>query len=213
MAPQARIVAFEPNPLLRPALEKVAAALGNVVTHFVGLGSANEHRYLYTPIIDGLIVTPLGSMDLATLEAPSQINYMKDLACDKKIVLLRNEVEIRPGDGFDLQPTAVKIDVEGFEVEVVRGLRSTLAACRPLLLIERSRGVLELAAMLSDMGYRAARFVEDGPNMWLQIIDLVDPKDIPLNMVFIHNEMSKDLHDRGFAIKDLLQTIDSEGCL
>lgn len=53
-------------------------------------------------------------------------------------------------------PTLVKIDVEGAEVDVVRGMRATLRARRPTLLCEMHGKNREFAALLSDVDYVAA---------------------------------------------------------
>lgn len=73
-------------------------------------------------------------------------------------------VEVRTLDGIweelgypDI--ALVKIDVEGAEMDVLRGASSFLARCRPTLLVEaNSAGELDtLRARLSDLGYRHTR--------------------------------------------------------
>lgn len=59
------------------------------------------------------------------------------------------------------QPTFVKIDVEGLEMEVIRGMTETIARCKPVLLYEIDDGDkdefqrrwAELDASVSNLGY------------------------------------------------------------
>jgi hypothetical protein len=51
-------------------------------------------------------------------------------------------------------PTAVKIDVEGLELDVLQGLEATLQESEPLLMIERNLGSAAVAAWLEARGYQ-----------------------------------------------------------
>lgn len=60
-----------------------------------------------------------------------------------------------------LRPTFVKIDVEGAELSVVRGLESTLRKFRPTILLEihplwqpKDSAIEELVALLTSIGYK-----------------------------------------------------------
>jgi FkbM family methyltransferase len=59
-------------------------------------------------------------------------------------------------------PDVVKIDVEGAEVGVLRGMRQTLQACRPTLIIELHGTNVEVAEELDDAGYRHTAVETDG---------------------------------------------------
>lgn len=49
----------------------------------------------------------------------------------------------------------LKLDVEGMELEVLRGARGTIEACRPFLLVETIKSdAAALRALLSELGYR-----------------------------------------------------------
>ncbi|HET6762107.1 MAG TPA: FkbM family methyltransferase [Longimicrobiaceae bacterium] len=84
-------------------------------------------------------------------------------------------------------PTVVKIDVEGYELEVLRGATSLLREHRPLLLLELHLDILErrgvriadVTALLDDAGYRletsagkrlSTRAVHGSPNAVLRIV-------------------------------------------
>lgn len=193
-----RIVAFEPNVLLQPSLQQVAEELGNVDIICCGLGDREAVLQFFTPVMDGLLFTPLSSVDIATLQTPSQLRYMRGLTRDGRVALFRTEVSIRVGDTFNLRPTAIKVDVEGFELEVVRGLTNTLSTCRPLLLVEKSRVLLRLAKHLAASGYRAMKLSEDAAT--LRPLDLQDAEGTPLNVAFVHQDMGQDMARRGIAV-------------
>jgi FkbM family methyltransferase len=73
-------------------------------------------------------------------------------------------------DTFDLRNvSAIKIDVEGHELAVLRGARETLERERPILLIEIEerhtlRPVMETVDVLADMGYEAT--FRDAQGVW-----------------------------------------------
>ena len=58
-------------------------------------------------------------------------------------------------------PTVVKIDVEGFEVPVLEGMRETLAEHRPVVICELHGTHKEFAAFMRDAGYRLVNL--EGP--------------------------------------------------
>lgn len=116
-----RIVAFEPFEAVRRKFEAKMAANGvaNVTLYPFALG-AEDGSFPFYP--------PSGSNEgTGSLVASSGVPPI--------------EVPVRRGDGVVRDealplPDIVKIDVEGAEVDVFAGLRETLAAARPFVLME-----------------------------------------------------------------------------
>lgn len=128
----------------------------NIFIHSVGLGSKNSVMPFFEP---NDVNTGTGSF----ISNHSSSNLNKG-----------QELEIRVGDEIlsaldriDL----IKIDVEGFEVEVLKGLLDTLKKFRPTLLIEYSVQTME--AMQSTPEIK--RFLQDN----YQIKRFRNPNDFP----------------------------------
>lgn len=67
------------------------------------------------------------------------------------------KVRVRALDSLDLAACGLlKIDVEGFEPQVLRGARRTIERCRPIIYVENDRRAQqqEVISLIADMGYR-----------------------------------------------------------
>jgi hypothetical protein len=72
-------------------------------------------------------------------------------------------VPIVPLDELSITPDYVKIDVEGFEVEVLRGMADTIVRRLPTFMIECSPANLaQILSVLGPSGYRAYAFDQAG---------------------------------------------------
>lgn len=133
-----RVVAFEPfEPVRRKLENKIAVnALANVSVYPVALGAENGSFPFYPPsgANEGT-----GSLLPAAEIAPI-------------LVPVRRGDEIVREDALPL-PTIVKIDVEGAEADAFTGLRDTLLAARPFILMELLGATRERVA--DEAGLRA----------------------------------------------------------
>ncbi|GGC10709.1 hypothetical protein GCM10010972_25030 [Cellulomonas carbonis] len=128
------VEAFEPDAALTSALKKsvqLSDLAGSVRVHTVALGSAAGR---------GTIVTP----DPANIGG----QHVDVGSGDVEVVRLDDADVARP-------VRAVKIDVEGMELEVLRGAAATIEADRPLVYVECAgeAGFGELAEWLDARGY------------------------------------------------------------
>lgn len=138
-----RVLAFEPNPSARAQLEANLALnqLDNTVVVPAAAGSAPGETVLHVP------ATPDPSF--SSLEAG---RFSEGEPVPVRMTTVDDEV-----DAARLKPAAVKIDVEGGELEVVAGMQRVLDL-RPLLIVEVSESSgAELQRRLAERGYEAFR--------------------------------------------------------
>jgi hypothetical protein len=116
-----------------------------VHVHPVGLGSRDEVMQLQTQGTD----TAWGSVARKVEGRPG------------------TEVRIRQGDTYRREkgipaPNVLKIDVEGFEPEVIAGLQSTITDARPCIVLEHIWLSDEQVRQLTPPGYLLRFIMEDG---------------------------------------------------
>ena len=136
---QGRVSAFEPSPLNHAKLVEACAGLSNVEIFNFGIGDA-----------DGEVIFQQGDDDLG---ATSRVLSADEASGRGSAV----KVAVRAGDALvkervTLPPNAQKMDVEGFEPEVIRGLENTL----------RDRG-LRLVGIEMHFGLLQARGLSSAP--------------------------------------------------
>jgi FkbM family methyltransferase len=148
--PGARLVAFEPLP---SAMARLRASFGanlppNVTLRPEALGAARGEATLTLPVVDGAPAEQWASLAKTYAEHPG-------------IGTRQHRVAVLPLDELALTDvTAIKLDAEGFEQEVLEGGRATLARCQPVLSVEieerhRPGSTTDVPALLSRLGYGA----------------------------------------------------------
>jgi len=157
--PGARLLAFEPLPAAFARLRAaVVAEYGGMPDHVElrpqALGMAVGMLTLSVPVLGGIVQEQWAST-------------AKSYAGFDSVEVERHEVEVIAADSLALADLEhVKLDAEGFEEEVLRGMRATLARCRPVLSLEveerhRAGATRDVPALLASLGY-ATGFWLDG---------------------------------------------------
>jgi FkbM family methyltransferase len=157
MLPGARVIAFEPLPQAFARLQSAIRAGWNgeipahIALHQTALGDRPGRLMLDVPVVDGVPQEQWASVakDYAALrDADPRIE-----------AILRTEVEVVTLDSLGLRDvTAIKLDAEGAEAEVLRGAEATLRRCQPILSVEieerhRAGSTTEVPAWLAARGY------------------------------------------------------------
>lgn len=151
--PDSRVLAFEPLPTAFARLKAaLRAAFGgeptHVACHHLALGDHEGSITLAMPVLDGVAQEQWAST-------------AKDYAAhvSARVAVERFTVPLRRLDDFALTDvTAIKLDAEGAEYEILRGARETLLRCRPVLTLEveerhRQGSTYAVPAYLDALGY------------------------------------------------------------
>lgn len=144
------VVAFEPHPRSHAILRRNLACnrIGNARALRYALGAASGSRPLYA--LPGMSTTA----SLAP-EASTPLRRCVGAVEMEPLDRLVGRLQLPP-------PSFIKIDVEGMELDVLRGASDTLQRCRPDLLIEvhgashrhKSECIRQVALLLAPWGYR-----------------------------------------------------------
>lgn len=129
-----KLVAFEPNPLVFNQLKKHFKTHKNITLHPVGLGSERKILNLFVPFYRNWMFDGLASFNQQEAR-----DWLKNRMWrfNSSLLSVRSVTcSIQPLDAFELSPCFVKIDVQGFELEVLKGMKNTIKRSLPILLIE-----------------------------------------------------------------------------
>jgi len=110
--PSGRVFAYEPSPANLERLNEAVGPLANVTVVPVALGE-NEDVVIFEQGVD-----PLG--------ATSRIVDKADRESERQVEIRLSSGDRLVSSGMVVSPNVIKIDTEGFELDVLRGLRATL---------------------------------------------------------------------------------------
>jgi FkbM family methyltransferase len=138
-----KVYAFEINPGLTPDL--VAYNPGNIEVIPKGLSSKAGKATLFTPLLNGQELH--GWASLAPNNCPDTDQHVE------------TEVEIVTLDSFALPAVSfMKMDVEGHEVEALKGAVETLKRCRPMVLVEvKDKNIETICKFFAELRYEQKR--------------------------------------------------------
>jgi FkbM family methyltransferase len=149
VAPQGRVVSFDANGSLGQELQRIYRHNERVTVHDFGLGDTEQTTCLYVPAyrrwrFDGL----------ASCRREEAAAALKDRIVGYRAALVTiHEVpcQIRRLDDLGLDPFFIKLDVEGYEYQVLRGAEQTLKTQRPVLMVESPGS--DTIEFLATLGY------------------------------------------------------------
>ena len=149
----APILSIEPNRYHEPDLRFLKAWIHDFDYLLCAAGDSDGWATMYVPVYRDLPLTGEASFHQDQAIGNYWIQEQVGAGATDTVRLIELPVEVKRLDGLALRPAYIKIDVQGFESQVVAGLRRTIAESQPVLLLERSGCDAALLSVLADIGY------------------------------------------------------------
>lgn len=148
--PDLPVHSFEPSTLLADRLRQRYGNSAAITIHNCGLSERAEDRVLYLPVYRDFPYDGLASFDRK--EAAGWLNAETVAGFDPSHLDIRETVCVTERlDAFDFAPAFLKIDVQGFEANVLKGGEEMLEKHNPLILLENNDAA---DAWLTGKGWR-----------------------------------------------------------
>jgi FkbM family methyltransferase len=174
------ILSIEPNRLLERELRFLKRVMPRFDYLTAAAGDGRGAIPMYIPCFKGVPLTAYSSASReALVSAGSGLrDWLGERVTSSHLQVKEVISPMLPLDDLELTPAFIKIDVEGSELSVLRGLSATLERSEAVLLIERSGGFDEVQRFLAERSYRpytyrpdVDQFVpfgqhSDGPNVF-----------------------------------------------
>lgn len=180
-----RITAVEPNPILA---RQLGALYGESVdVRAVGIGHEPGQFDLHIPRYGHTLWDTRASLDPDEARAflsPAFFAGFRPARAGLEEVVVR----VVPLDSLELEPSLLKMDVEGMDLEAVQGALRTIQRCTPVMMIERPQG--RTVDELREHGYSPYRYDHESRRL------LTDDTD-GLNTFFLTETHIATLEARG----------------
>jgi len=150
--PNSIIECFEPNPACHLMLHYVRRIVGGeVIIREFGLGSVQGQIEFFTPVMNNTIeLLQEGSFDRSQFTAEATLQRI-----GSEFALKSRLIEVRVMDSMHADFDILKLDVQGFEWDVLQGSADTILRCKPIIFVERDdRNQDRITKYLTEKGYR-----------------------------------------------------------
>jgi FkbM family methyltransferase len=161
----ASILSIEPNPENAPDLRLVKRLIRRFDYLLVAAGEETGSATLHIPTYRGSTVTGEATLVSGSSAGSYWAGRHLGAGSGSDMGVVDRDVEVRRLDDLGLEPSFVKLDVEGFELSALRGLQNTLTRCHPIVMVERSAGFPEVRELLGSLGYAPFTFEPSSRSM------------------------------------------------
>lgn len=148
-----KIVSLEPNSLLEAPLKRISRTDQNFEFRMIGAASKRERIKFFVPVYRGIVLHTFASANrdhILDAIAESFGNAVR-----ARIRTLTIESDVIPVDDLDLAPSIIKIDAEGFNLDVLLGAQQTLQGARPFVIVELEQSEWDdLNKLFAGIDYR-----------------------------------------------------------
>lgn len=158
LAPEATVIAFEPDPKASKRLKLRFRSDHRVIIWPIALGDKGGTITFYCPTY--------GHWDCDGMSATTEedaTEWLRDrgrmLAFkERKLRVNKWSVPLKTLDSYSLRPSLIKLHAQGAELDILRGTEHTIRTCQPALMV--AFPTTEVHEMLTHWGYTPRRLTE-----------------------------------------------------
>tara|TARA_Y100000389_G_scaffold5366_1_gene5082 strand:- start:5107 stop:5934 length:828 start_codon:yes stop_codon:yes gene_type:complete len=158
-----KIHCFEPNPILvKEKLNFLKKKYTNLSVYNVALGKKNVIGTFFLPYYKNKPLHYFASFDKQYVINSCKITFSKNYL--NKIHLIEKKVKLKKLDDYQkiIKPIFIKIDTEGFDLDVILGATKIIKKHKPILLIEyNSDIILKIKKKLPNYSLFYYDFIKD----------------------------------------------------
>ena len=139
---KAKIISFEPNNYNFKNLKKIEKKDKLFKCKNIALSNLNEKKEFFTPYFKNYAITQMAGISKTGIK-----NRLKNSLFFKnifKIIYLKKEIlKTKKLDYFKYKPDFIKIDIEGHELECIKGSLKTIKKSNPILMVEYDKKICD----------------------------------------------------------------------
>tara|TARA_B100000029_G_scaffold311160_1_gene303677 strand:- start:532 stop:1311 length:780 start_codon:yes stop_codon:yes gene_type:complete len=178
-----KIICFEPNKVYSKKLRNLN--INNLIVKEYGIGQFNKYHKIFFPrykfFSKNLDLITYSYYDKQSLK--SRINL--DFKFKKNISIIESKIYLKKIKKTDAKIDLIKIDVNGHESSVVKGLAHIIKRDKPALIIESGDDIKIIERFLKKYGFKKYLFLKKY-NKFVKI-----KKKYPLNTYFLQKKHLK----------------------
>ena len=134
-----KIYIFEPNPFIfKNYLIKIKKNDKNIHLKNFALGDKNKKEFFFIPYFKKKAIHYFASFDKEYIDNSIKMTFPNVVS---KIKFKKKKIKIQKFDSlnFNIKPHFIKIDVEGYDYFVLKGMLKTIKKYKPIFLIEYNK--------------------------------------------------------------------------
>ena len=158
---KAIIHCYEANPLLAEKLQRRYAGRSDIRVMAYGLADQKQSRPLYVPVYKKFVYDGLASFDRDHASHWLSPETLYGFSLDH-LQLKETFCTTERLDDLGMDPIFIKIVVQGFQYQVIRGGIETIRQFEPILMIQAFQGQPALIQLLEGLGYQQYLFDDHG---------------------------------------------------
>lgn len=139
---KAKIISFEPNNYNFRNLKKIERIDKLFKCKNIALSNNNQKKYFFTPYFKKYAITQMAGISKSGVKKRLKNSlFFKKIF---KIIYLKKEIlKAKKLDYFKYNPRFIKIDIEGHELECIKGALGTIKKFHPILMVEYDKNICD----------------------------------------------------------------------